>query len=161
MKQRQRPLRLRQNSGRAFVLIEKMLMVVLAQQRHCRNVTVTKSYNAPFLKPDRRIPSNLLERSPNAAHGPPAPSTRRAWRLQNGANAAPGSGAGCAGPGLSRVLDSYSLSPLANRALRPRYSPPLRMMMTRQLPKAIAGRLTHDHWMNSPSPRRIQSTIRL
>jgi hypothetical protein len=46
----ERPLRLRLNSGTGFGANRKMLVDVLAQQRHCRNVTVTKSYNRAIVE---------------------------------------------------------------------------------------------------------------
>jgi hypothetical protein len=70
MKQRQRPLRLRQNSGTSSVPIEKILIVVLAQRRHCRNVTGTKFYNSAMQRAHSRIRSNLPQRKPSPGRAP-------------------------------------------------------------------------------------------
>jgi hypothetical protein len=55
-----------------------MLIDVLTQQRHGRNVTQRKSYNRAIIeKPDRRIRSNLLKRE--AQTRPPAPTPTLRW----------------------------------------------------------------------------------
>jgi hypothetical protein len=74
MKQRQRPLRLRQNSGTSSVPIEKILIVVLAQRRHCRNVQERNFTIVPCNE-------HILEYGRTCHSGSPAPvapQTRRA-----------------------------------------------------------------------------------
>jgi hypothetical protein len=46
----ERSLRLRLNSGKGLGAKRKMLIDVLTQQRHCRNVTLRKSYNRAIIE---------------------------------------------------------------------------------------------------------------
>jgi hypothetical protein len=46
----ERSRRLRLNSGKGFGANRKMLIDVLTQQRHCRNVTLRKSYNRAIIE---------------------------------------------------------------------------------------------------------------
>jgi hypothetical protein len=65
----ERSLRLRLNSGKGFGANGKMLIDVLTQQRHCRNVTLRKSYNRATIETGSAIHSDLLERKPKPSPG--------------------------------------------------------------------------------------------